>query len=830
MTYPTPTPSSTTPHTGARSPLRHLFTTYPSRYATMQQPGSDAKYINVSHQLTDTVLRNHLLGKITVACALEDQHGMAQAAAADIDHGGALAVQQIQAEALRCGYQAFSFISKGAKDHDGGYVWIVFDQAYQAERLRSCMETICTAVGIKAEYRTNRADTRLPFGWHRHSRTYGRMIDPDGVIYDLDTTDERRAALQLFARTTNHQAPPVLERPASPITSHMQPLTVCDTATDLLTLRLRGCELNARITAGRLDPITRAALRYELYEVVNPAITKAVPAVFNDRFTCGEILERHGARLIGTRGNKQFYGALAGDAHSHTKGIKYSVDTATNHCHSFTESGRIPKVNGDRDAFALYTDLDHGGNARHAQQAAAHLLAPVVRSLPSQPQPAPAAQIADVPAAPTHTPEQRETWRVAKARQRAVQSERDRMHAATVHADLATRANRDPLLQGANGNGNIAFLVLLELFDQADGSLSCAPSVGDLAIKLKCCKGHIRRGLALLEGHYITTPWETNPKTGTRFRGGRNGQTPTRTFIDYTAESSTTLQTLETGRSSQNNDDRHVLVTRSHEREILVTDKRGGDHFPGAAVGDVGQFDRPARLDDAPVVLDVACEPGDLAKHPGIELETAPAVIEPVAIEGGASFTPAAALPFVERPYSERTKADMTSDERWAALKQLHTDWRISAPEPAMVDQGDQPSLIAFDPQPTVYSPPRDPLLRQRYYRLLGRARKASSLKQRRYLEYQASRLEEPPLFDTPAQVAGDELPGRSTGDVTPPPLSVTETEPMPVLSAGADAVPLGYGFMAGLDEILQHVPPPGESSLQRWLRERELLQEVLCG
>ncbi len=75
-----------------------------------------------------------------------------KAAGVDIDAGGDVAIEQTLAAATGLGYTAFGLVcTGGAGGHNGGHVWVLFDQGAPPEQLRQVADDVAAAAGIAAE-------------------------------------------------------------------------------------------------------------------------------------------------------------------------------------------------------------------------------------------------------------------------------------------------------------------------------------------------------------------------------------------------------------------------------------------------------------------------------------------------------------------------------------------------------------------------------------------------------------------------------------------------------------------------------------------------------
>lgn len=170
--------------------FRALFLAHrPPRKARMCEAGSPVRYITYPHPITDAEIRAHLRGDLTLAAPLVGADGLASVAALDIDHGGTGAVRRVLAAAELRGLLAFAITSTNDR-HDGGHVWISFDQGAAPARLRLLADELATAVNVEAETYPTYKTIRLPLGVHRRSGQRGTLILPDWRTIDLDRGPE----------------------------------------------------------------------------------------------------------------------------------------------------------------------------------------------------------------------------------------------------------------------------------------------------------------------------------------------------------------------------------------------------------------------------------------------------------------------------------------------------------------------------------------------------------------------------------------------------------------------------------------------------------------
>jgi hypothetical protein len=171
--------------------FRALFLAHhPTRKARMNDADtrrtSRCTYTTLHHPISDSEIHAHLRGQLTLAAPLVGADGLAYAAALDIDHGGAGALRRVLAAAELRGLVAFAITSTNDK-HDGGHVWVLFDQSAAPERLRWLADELAAAATVQAETYPTYKTIRLPLGVHRRSMQRGTLILPNWNTIDLDS-------------------------------------------------------------------------------------------------------------------------------------------------------------------------------------------------------------------------------------------------------------------------------------------------------------------------------------------------------------------------------------------------------------------------------------------------------------------------------------------------------------------------------------------------------------------------------------------------------------------------------------------------------------------
>src|SRR5205823_6646550 len=163
----------------------------PHAFARMNAQDSTKKYTKVYRNVTPSLLQSHLRGDITIATSLIDSDGQARAAALDIDEGGIGALTRLLERAELAGLTAFAITSTN-EEHDGGHIWILFDEPTDPERLRTLAKMLAQNVKINAKdnaknnatinaecYPTRKA-IRLPLGVHTWTHQRGVLLFQGG--------------------------------------------------------------------------------------------------------------------------------------------------------------------------------------------------------------------------------------------------------------------------------------------------------------------------------------------------------------------------------------------------------------------------------------------------------------------------------------------------------------------------------------------------------------------------------------------------------------------------------------------------------------------------
>lgn len=189
----------------------------PQRRALMLLPGAGIKYRDIEGPLTDQELADHLAGRTTYA-APAAQAGLAALLPLDIDSGGLPAIHALIAAAKQRDLWAFGQYcprENWPDEQQRGYVWIVVTELVAAARLQQLGQQLISQVdpAYRIESRATEADTRLPLARHTHTGRFGYLVLSDQLIeIDLDPV----AAHQLLADQLTPATPaqlPALQEP-----------------------------------------------------------------------------------------------------------------------------------------------------------------------------------------------------------------------------------------------------------------------------------------------------------------------------------------------------------------------------------------------------------------------------------------------------------------------------------------------------------------------------------------------------------------------------------------------------------------------------------------
>ena len=183
----------------------------PAHQGRMTGPGVDRKFITIHHPITDRELDAHFAGQLTLAAPLIGPDDLAYIAAIDSDvDAGESTLWRLLLAAQGRGFTAFAITSR-TDEHDGGHVWLLFDQPTHPDRLRQFAENLVTTLGLVAETYPTCKTLRLPLGVHRRAERRGTLLLPTGAALDLDAggdvLHEAVAAIAALPRNATGQLP-----------------------------------------------------------------------------------------------------------------------------------------------------------------------------------------------------------------------------------------------------------------------------------------------------------------------------------------------------------------------------------------------------------------------------------------------------------------------------------------------------------------------------------------------------------------------------------------------------------------------------------------------
>lgn len=671
------------------SVLSRLWGARPTTHSPMMNSAyyeqTGRKYVRRHSPLTGELLAAHLAGEQTLAAPLIGPDDLAHCWAVELDTGGIAACAAALQAAQICGLVAVAFVGKGAGGHDGGHVWSApYNRGYDPARLRAAACQVVAIAQLPEDTETwpTRADLRLPFGRHTHTGQRGRLLLQDGTIYDLDTPEGFEAGLTIWAALApNTLPPPTIEPEIRPLGAP-RPVQLDSGST-------------IRSWARNVDLVS-------LLEGYGARKARSQPKEGTLlHCPCGG--HPHGdkrASLLvkpGRDGTPCAIGYAPGCAYATQNGKRYDAGAVVCHQEGISYKDLYQRISSSKPA---------------AQRASPLPIAPP-ESL---------------------TPEQLAQREEENARKREARRE----------AAAATLATYDILTREDTQLAHTPRLLLAYLIDQADGTLQCCPTNPEIATALGKSERTCQRAFRQLEARGI----------GKR-TGGYNDP-------DTTRPNTPAVWTF-------------FRVTFS-ESPLSCSDSPPSNAPPTTA--DLSPFFRSCDLDSE---SSVACEAGGVAVAPIAPVpavpQQVPAIAEvpqlpaPITEPGGASYDPAAdwtAHPELPARLgrglpTEAARLRIAEQERQQRMReawerqQVEQATAVAAVEQpqlldqagetrnyfGLLDQNESTQRAEILPAAPSYGPPSDPATRRRYFALKGKARTASSGRQREYLEGLARDLEE---------------------------------------------------------------------------------------
>ncbi len=774
------------PHTQSDtlSFFRHAFLRHqPRRYAVMQPKGADRKYSEYSGSLSDNQIKAHLEGRTTYAVPY-GHAGLGHLLALDIDAGAPAAVIALLWACEQRGLWAFAQYDEQTSR---GYVYVPFDDQTNLERLKLLGDDLIHQVqgdDWQIDNRATEADTRLPLARHRHTGRRGTLVvngaqlnldsDPDGALDELISAYQENPTDQLPApppKPTNKPAGQQASRPAGP--------------------------------------------GYSIQD-------------FNRDHDLNDLLTSYGAKLAKGHGRRLFFCPFHDDRNASLSVYRNREGKTVCHCKSTHSGCKLSQRHGD--AFYVYCI----GEGLTEQQALRRL-----NGLPEDPEPKtgpqtpPAApQTRRTPSGGNKTPpRQQSTPRIEQA-----PTAKDTAHEnpnQPVHFSLADAASNLRDTRPVRGDGGVKSNTRRSTpihpatqEEKVYGARNTADAQGTRGGH----RGIPQRALLLpTDGRGV----QYHPD-----ESGDHQATSTRTERTYQAASTQTKISLEatigeharknrqlkpstrallealfslmdnTGRIwlsveqyakaanisersaryglRQLEDEGYLIRDRDRSRDrqtniyALMLPPEGGQkvaptcNYMHDHVLESSRTSRGGQLDPAPAPQASAPKRAD---PPQAAAPEAPQVsTEPDAT--GCYQGPAGAV-----AYASGVAYVPPEAEAW--YRQLVEAGAIQIQQPPTPVA--EPLPPEPEPPPVRYGPPQDEAKRRKYFALLGKARKANSPKQRRYLETQARWLEEPlPARAEPARPAtlGERVtrPPAQPGRRTPEPAQLGMFDPAEIL------------------------------------------------
>jgi hypothetical protein len=692
-------------------PATHAVQVAPDRIGTTP-PGRRlpmGKYDRRNRPLTPDLLGEHLAGTETIAAPLIGADGLARGGCLDIDAGGLPAVTAALDAASVCGFAAFAITAPAVQpsDHDGGHLWLLLDQAADPARVRLAMQQISQLAKVNADIFPTQQDIRLPFGVHKRTGSRGTLMLQTGETFSLDDPGELAAGLAAVAAL-----------PRNPV-ALLPPLPQAEPAgaTPGSISRNPGeSPIAAYNRQATVDDVVRMLEGMPGYQTFKPYKKNGVLL----RCGCGQHSREANPPCLlvheGTNGKVRLH-SFSTDCRWHTGPGKCN-DAFTVFCET---TGQSPK-----DAARwLYREVD-------------------------------------------------------AARKRSAR----RDAAAEIRRDVQERATQDAQLYPADRR------VLAALLECAGGFASCRPSKARLVTMTGYSEGQVKRSLAKLEriGYFTSTGKGGSSKhtaVRTFTRGSYPDGEPGRFHADHMIHDHTCLRggvlpatadapptpAAAADAAAPDADDPgpdFLSLVATYAPAEQLTGAHSADELtevlnpwepvtspPGDAliVLEGGEYWRSLGclvLEDAPAAQEqhhaAPCPPSQA--QPSAHLPT-PVQVNPdpaparISVDGGATFDPADAVPQQDGAYTARRK-------EWLSLEAQHRKAlegvRVMTPGPA-AEQAALP-LGATPPtaparMPRKRVPPRDRDTQRAYYKLLNKAKTASSPAQADLLRARAAELEE---------------------------------------------------------------------------------------
>lgn len=712
-----------------------------ARHAPMLPPGRRQKYITVHQPITNAQLAAHIRGSATYAITLIGGDGLARAWAVDVDTGGPDAVRAYVEALIVAGLPCIGIAVRGSGVHDGGHIWGRHAAPVRPEDARRQIRTALEAASLPAgEIWPSGQNIRAPFGRHTHSGLRGTLIRAGVADVSLDTNAGLATGIAALRDLPPSPPPPAPNPIAQPVLSQ-QPQ-----------------ERVSRGGRGRVD-------------------ASAVIRNFNAAHPIEQLLASYGATQM-----RDGWALNDGVSHSHTTQGEVTADGRfVFYTTSSPWAPRRTDCNGRpiADSFDLYTQIEHGGDKTAALRA--------INPIPARP-----SQV-NYPPPANHDARRHTDPALVAARQRDAERHRAARRATALATlqDVRDRAAVDPIL-ARRPSERAVLEAMLTIAGDRDW---CRPSKSRLADMAGCSLGAVKRGLMELEARdYFTSTGD----------GGGPHDTAIRTFLRGSSPSQNTpaqdvptwiTPAAETGRSYVDQ-----VIPESIGRVDLTESYRAGEPAATSPAHELAQDDLPedawvallalSAPDPTELIDPAAIAAWDVHGFCAVPTEALPAgdgVVLP-ARSPAPSIAPADAPPHELEPTAERMMPSSddpqqtppnTRPERRRLRDMVPLSWHIAQLDALYqyeaerrvrlgIEAPEPPAIVELPEVQRIKGPPRDRIRRQRYYALLGRAKTASSAKQRRYLQTQALTLED---WYTPDELdALHQRPAAQPKSFTPPP------------------------------------------------------------
>lgn len=653
------------PSPDLQSAFRSIFLAHaPQRHAKMCPPTDERKYSDHAGALSDRQVRFHLAGQATYAVPYAHA-GLAQILPLDVDGGGLPALLALLDQCKQRGLSAFAIYHPRPdwpEEQQRGYVFVPFSELVAADRLQALgAQLAASCAGAKVDSRATAADTRLPFGRHTHTGSYGELITLEGERIGLDS-----------------DLPGVL--------SHF----------------FRGLCLNSPAQLPALpEPTARQVRQVRQGEGLDIA-------AFNRENDITELLDRYGARLAKGQGRRLYFCPAHDDKHASLAVWEHNGE---HYCKCLSKHSGCKLAEHAHDPFGLYCAMEGLSSEEALRQ---------LNRRDSAPQ--------SVPDAPTTT--QQGGCSILPPPQPTQPASKPERHVGWASGE--DKALREYMQVRASAGA-----VLYHLARQKLGANATHRQVNAEIARRRgkpYDDRHLRRlaaeRQAILEDYYaakadsqggafcpVPNAYMESDSCTETCRGGQADSTRLDLPLvppSPKAEGPAPLLILPAPADLPVPDPVLCAAPVASGAQQVLFGPAGAVAYPGGA----------SFVPDVPAAASWYASVTELARLAAAESQSVTARLPEMAGASQLVLCPAEQLGTTQNPASVTQPGAHASAES----------------QPALPEAGES----VTDVTPRRYGPPSDPAKRRKYYSLLGKAKKSTSSRQKRWLEMQARLMEEP--------------------------------------------------------------------------------------